>query len=348
MNSDFERSDFYKEYSLDTELRASIRLIEIGLGELQNLNPFDGFYHLPFQLLASGFERLMKCHICYGHHEQEGIFPSFTELKRAGHDLIQLKNTILEKYFQINGIPLLQEDYNYLHDDANINRLIDILSEFGKAARYYNLDIVTESIRPTRNVEEEWKQYENEFYLVDPSLLERLNDSEGTKEAKAIVTGKIVVQLERFIGAISRQFTMGRLGRKAQQYSGAVTEFILNNNKLGTRDYRVITSRYKERKSHKRNLMDRFRTRYNSNYKSKQLTKKEYEEAYSGDWPFYADKVVLESRYSRWYIVTIEGWDYALNGNAKGKYKLENPFDGGVVLPGKDFSKIIQITRDLG
>lgn len=347
MNTEFERSDFYKEYSLDTELRASIRLIEIGLGELQNLNPFDGFYHLPFQLLASGFERLMKCHICYGHHEQEGVFPSFTELKRAGHDLIQLKDTILEKYFQINGIPLLQEDYNYLHDDVKINRLIDILSEFGKAARYYNLDIVTESIRPTRNVEEEWKQYETEFYTADTSLLERLNNSEGTKEAKHIVIGKIVVQLERFIGAICRQFTMGRLGRKAQQYSGAVSEFIFINNKLGIKDYRVITSRYKERKPHKRNLMDRFQTRFNSNYKSRPLTKKEYEKECGGEWPFYADKVVIESRHSRWYIVTIEGRDYALNGNAKGRYKIENPFDGGVVLPGRSFSQLIEIAREL-
>jgi len=57
-------NDILKEFSIDDELRTSIKLIELGFGEFQNLDMTNDFYHLPFQLLSSGFERLMKCHIC--------------------------------------------------------------------------------------------------------------------------------------------------------------------------------------------------------------------------------------------------------------------------------------------
>lgn len=65
-----------KDIYLDEELRTSIRLIELGFGELQNLDMVNDFYFLPFQLLSSGFERLMKCHICLGHHEAHNAYPN--------------------------------------------------------------------------------------------------------------------------------------------------------------------------------------------------------------------------------------------------------------------------------
>lgn len=55
-----------KDIYLVDELQTAVRLIELGLGEFQNLTLENDFYHFPFQLLSSGFERLMKCHICFG------------------------------------------------------------------------------------------------------------------------------------------------------------------------------------------------------------------------------------------------------------------------------------------
>ena len=52
-----------KDLHLYDELLTSFKLIEIGFGEFQNMDMENDFYHLPFQLLSSGFERLMKCHI---------------------------------------------------------------------------------------------------------------------------------------------------------------------------------------------------------------------------------------------------------------------------------------------
>lgn len=347
MGDNYTKLDSYKEFSLDTELRASIRLIEIGLGELQNLSPSNNFYHLPFQLLASGFERLMKCHICYGHHEKHESFPSFKELKNAGHDLLELKSSILKDYFQINVIPLLQDDYNYLSSDEDINQLLDILSEFGKAARYYNLDIVTESTKPIRNVEEEWKAYETKIILADSTLLRKSVSFEESDEAQQIVTRHIIILLERFVGGLARQFTMGKLGKKAQQHSYVIFRYIsMYNDKLGITDYRkgITTYTSKERKSHKRNIIDALNRKFNSDYKHKKVLKREFE----GEWPFYVDSVIIECRKSHWCIVTIDGRDYALNGSAKSRYKLENPHDGGVAIPGVGIGNLISITLELG
>lgn len=347
MMEDFNKLDIYKEFSLDTELRASIRLIEIGLGELQNLSPINDFYHLPFQLLASGFERLMKCHICYGHHEKHESFPSFKELKNAGHDLLELKASILNDYFKTNEIDLLQVDFDFLSSDQDINQLLDILSEFGKAARYYNLDIVTESTKPTRNVEEEWKAYETKIILTDSELLRKSLSIDESDEVQQIITRQIVILLERFVSSLSRQFTLGRLGKKAQQHSYVIFKYIgMTNEKLGITDYRkgITTYTSRERKSHKRNILDALKRKFKSNYKHKKITRNEF----NGEWPFYVDSIIIECRKSHWCIVTIDGRDYALNGSAKSRYKLENPHEGGVAIPGVGIGNFISMALELG
>lgn len=45
------------------ELETSRELLKSGFGHLQEIDMSNTFYHLPHQLLASGFERLMKCYI---------------------------------------------------------------------------------------------------------------------------------------------------------------------------------------------------------------------------------------------------------------------------------------------
>ena len=88
-------NDLEKFLSLDDELRTSCRLIELGLGELQCISMSKDFYHLPFQLISSGLERLMKCYICLTFEAKEGKFPTHQYLsKHFSHDLTKLKKNI--------------------------------------------------------------------------------------------------------------------------------------------------------------------------------------------------------------------------------------------------------------
>ena len=64
-----------KKLHLIDELTSASKLIEIGFGELQNLDTTNDFLFIPLQLISSGLERLMKCHICLGHLEKNGKYP---------------------------------------------------------------------------------------------------------------------------------------------------------------------------------------------------------------------------------------------------------------------------------
>ena len=154
------KEEVLKDLHLHEELQSAVRLVELGFGEFQNLEMINDFYYLPFQLLSSGFERLMKCHICLGYYEKNGTYPDSRYLKncggKGGHDLKDLKKAILESFFSIHEIPALHDDFNLLKNDEDLEQLIYLLSEFGKYARYYNLDVVTSATAMSIDVKTLW------------------------------------------------------------------------------------------------------------------------------------------------------------------------------------------------
>lgn len=46
--------------ALVDELESATKLVGLGVAELHELSLANGFYHLPFQLLAQGLERFLK------------------------------------------------------------------------------------------------------------------------------------------------------------------------------------------------------------------------------------------------------------------------------------------------
>jgi hypothetical protein len=345
------KQKIHKDLYLYEELLTSEKLIELGFGEFQSLTLGNDFYYLPFQLLSSGFERLMKCHICLGYLEQNNKYPDSRYLKkcggRGGHDLLELRKTLLSVYFATHNIPALTEDIDFLSNDKDLDQLIYLLSEFGKYARYYNLDVVTSAAKPSINVKQLWEEYENNLVYSNPQLLKKLGDIELGKEVVDYINRQILIKLEKFARAICRQFTMGQLGKQALQYSGVLHPFILiKDDELGNRNYRTETTRYKTKKKkvHTRTLIDEIQRKTNKRYRHIDIKKEDFDE----DWPFYHERVTIECREKHWCIVTIDNKDYALNGSAQGRYKLESVHDAGMAILGKSLSPFIQIALDLG
>lgn len=339
-----------KDLYLHDELTASIKLIKLGFGEFQNLDSVNDFYHLPFQLLSSGLERLMKCFICLGFYEKNGNYPESKYLKkcggRNGHDLIELKNHILSEYFKNNKIPALISDEKFIYENNDLKELIYLLSEFGKYARYHNLDIISSATKPSIDVKKLWEEYETNIVLADTNLLNKLYDLEYEKEVHIYVTQFIISKLETFVRGISRQFTLGKLGQKAQQFSSVYYDFImLTDEKIGTIDYRKNTTRHKqiEKKLHKRTTIDNLNRKFNSDIKYKQIQKNNY----NGEWPFYSDKIIIECRQKYWCTIEIDGNDYALNGSAADRYKLESITDSGMTILGKSIGPFINMALEL-
>ncbi|OEK09040.1 hypothetical protein A8C32_14215 [Flavivirga aquatica] len=339
-----------KDLYLHDELTTSFKLIKLGFGEFQNLDSINDFYHLPFQLLSSGLERLMKCFICLGYYEIHKEYPDSKYLKkcggRNGHDLNELKNNILTNYFENRKIPALKIDEKFLREDSDLKELIYLLSEFGKYARYHNLDIITSASKPSIDVKRLWEKYETDIVLADTNLLEKLSDFEYEKEVHSYVTQFIISKLEIFVRAISRQFTIGQLGEKAQQFSPVYYDFILlKDDKIGTIDYRKQTTRFKqkEKKTHKRTAIDNLNRKINPDIKFKKISKKDFH----GEWPFYAEEVIIECRQKYWCTIEIDGIDYALNGSASDRYKLDSVADAGMSIRGKSIGPFIDMALEL-
>jgi len=340
-----DRESLLKDIALLDEVESSIKLIKLGLGELQNIMPANNFYYLPFQLLSSGFERFMKCYICLAFQNEEGVFPSYKYLKNIGHDLLKLLAEINVKYFTVDNRPILSEDKFFLVDDELIE-LLGILSEFGKMARYYNLDVITGNAQNGINPKDEWQKFESEILEIHPHLYKKLMNFEDSHEVFSLISTYIIKIFERFMAAFSRQWMFGFIGERAKQLSLSLFDFgMIYEKNLGITDYRKITTKYQQtpKSAYKRTSKDEFDRNFNKNFKSKKILKTEYQ----SEWPFYSDEIIIECRYKHWCIVSIEGYDYALNGSAKGRYKLDNPYEGGVSIPGKPFTDFIKITLEL-
>ena len=331
--------DAFKHICLLEELKVSNELIIYGFGELQEINFSNDAYHLPQQLLASGFERLMKCYICLVYEARHNNYPDTQFLKNLSHDLTNIKQTIINEYFSTNGIPLLESDYDYIKNDEILDRIVGVLSEFGIQGRYYNLNIVTGYNQTLIDPKDKWEQIESD--LEDPTPY--INSMEAMfRDYYPKVNSKIIATLERFARAISMQFTLGKHGPRLQQCVSYLDDFIkLHDNNFGQTDYRRSVKAFQKKKEtwNKRNKQQVL----NSGFPSKLISK----EQYNGEWPFRADEVVLECRNKLFCLINIEGYDFALNGAAMGYFNYPDPHEAGIAFIGKSIGPFIDMALNL-
>lgn len=325
-----------KYFALLEEFETSDKLIKLGFGELQNINLDNDFYFLPFQLLSQGFERFMKAYVCLGHFHKHGKLPNYKYLKKLGHDLEKMLNEIIENYYIDFNRPQFDLDNDFIQSDSGLKKLLFILSEFGKLARYHNFDLITDNTKIGVDTKKLWEEYENT--ILDENDYEKLMDFDLSHEVYQKITHHIIIVFEKFVSALSRQFIFKCLGQKGLQIS-AIKAFefaLLYDKDFGKKDYRKQTTKYKEtpKKVYKRTIIDEVQREVNPEYKSKKIRKAEYE----GEWPFYVEEVIIECRQKNWCIVTIEGFDYALNGSAQGRYKLETPHEAGMAILGRSYA----------
>lgn len=330
-------SDTLRTICLTEELSTARSLITSGFGELQEIQMDNDIYHLPHQFLASGFERLMKCYICLVHEAKNGQYPDNKFLRKLSHDLIKLKQKIIDDYFKSNGNHLLCGDLEYLKSDNLLNKIFMVLSEFGQKARYYNLDIVTGSNRPPIDPKGEWEELEKEIEDPMPYSLDALQ-----RDYYPRLNSKIIAELERFCRSISRQFSFGVHGGQLIQLSSIISEFTyLHDDDLGTKDYRKTVN-----KAVRQEDIWEKRTRaeiVNGNWPYEIVSRDHFQ----GDWPFRCDEVIVESRERLFQIINICGYDFALTGATKSRFGYPYPHDTGVAIIGKSIRPFIDIAFSL-
>lgn len=231
---------------LGEELLNAVRLLKTALRELSGMNGATDFFHLPILLLASGFERFMKIVICCHHLNVSGEFPgrSIFPKGKSGHDLIWLLDYITCKCFPqsyVSQIPAARADIEFLRVDEKLRRIVQILSDFGQSARYYNLNVVLGESDPGPSPDDEWQRLEVEILQENSHWAERLADPSHSEEIHQQINTQLTIHCEKLARSLSRLFTIGGLGELAKQISSHAHHFLfLTDKQLGITDYKTI------------------------------------------------------------------------------------------------------------
>ncbi|HMM52867.1 MAG TPA: hypothetical protein PKD87_14805 [Burkholderiaceae bacterium] len=234
-------NETYRKISIELELERAIKYLRLGLAEVQRITPENDFYDPVFIYLSGGLERLFKIMLCLNHLEIHGRLPNSNEIwqNRNGHDLLFLKHKV-EKFCVDIKIPFASQDYDLIVNNDFINRICKTLSEFGKRSRYFNLDAIL-GVEQEFDSKISWEKLETEinieiygnekFYqlLSDPKQLEKLY-TDSNRE--------IVVRLERFLRALTRQFIFGNFYKDSKTFVFQIEDFTdIKDNQLGLTDY---------------------------------------------------------------------------------------------------------------
>jgi hypothetical protein len=178
--------------------------------------------------------------LCLGYKEKRGKFPDRKQLlgNHNGHDIEYLKNEVEKICIPVER-PFAQLDFELITSDALINRICRTLSEYGKNGRYFNLDSVLGKSQDF-DAQHEWEQIENHVlknHFGEQKLYSMLK---GVTLDKLYETSNkiLVIKLEQFIRALTRQFIFGTFSTESKQYISIIKNFSqLDDKDLGRTDY---------------------------------------------------------------------------------------------------------------
>ena len=335
--------ELVKFVCLFEELESSRDLIKSGFGHLQEIDMGNAFYHLPHQLMASGLERFMKCYVLLVYDGRHGSYPDNTYVKRLGHDLQKLLTLICSDFYGGTERAWVQRELHFVTTDAVLQDCIRILSLFGQKARYYNLDVVSGVDNPPIDPKAEWTALESSVEDAAPFLT---NQEALHRDYYPRVHSRLIARIERLVRALAMQFTLGEhedrngtIGRLSSVYTAFRN---IRDEEFGATDYRRSVHIVRDRDE--KNWIERSdQDIEDGGYPIRAVTRDEFE----GDWPFRADRVVVERRNKIFYIVNIEGFAFALNGAARSRFNIPDPHGAGVAVLGKSVSNFINIASTL-
>lgn len=231
------------ENALMEEVDVSISFIDVGLTSLERL-AIDDFVHLPIVLLSNGFERLLKMIICLDYREQNGEFPNASGFRKKikTHDikdLLQRVVNISKRWKYEKKSAETKEDMDFLENDAELQSIVKLLTEYGISSRYYNINIIIG---------------EKNSYGKPSEILENyyLDFEEKLHWEKKVTTGNITSfrenitrLLQQFRRALCRMFIWGKLGKtgKGIGESNILVDIInLRDEELGQEKHRFCES----------------------------------------------------------------------------------------------------------
>lgn len=232
--------------ALVNELMTAIGLLKHGLAGLQAIDAANDFYQLPLLLLANGSERLCKCVLILKHQKDTGQFPNQATLKKWGHNVKVLTDTILKECYLDEYLKrqVAVDDQRFLSSDLVLREAISCLSHFGSGGRYHDLDIISGKAPSGESPESAWQRLEMAIVQRDSDLTAMLSDPRAGNRLYTIINLRLQVTLERYFRALCHLFTLSPISEEGRRFTGAIGDFLfLRDDQLGTRDYGQLLRR---------------------------------------------------------------------------------------------------------
>ena len=203
------------------------------------LGTANDFIHLPLQLLAQGFERLLKLTYALAWMKQHGHLPDTRTFRQFGHRVDRLTDelvTLVATQLEYASRPAVQDDLDFLRSDPLLRSHLQLLSAFGTWSRYYHFEEFLGAVHGDEaDPELTWDRIEMEILASVEGGLALLQHPGRADEVQRLLSEQITSVLERFARAITRMWTLGALHPEAQRLTGIIGDFLfLHDRDLGT------------------------------------------------------------------------------------------------------------------
>ena len=223
-----------KAFATIEEVGAAIILIKKGLIEILNMKSHKSsvYKHIPLLLLSNGFERLLKCILIFQYFKVNYVFPTeignFFKEYRNGHGLDLMLNEVIriaKSSETMMSIPLSRREIEYLENEAMIEELFKIFSDYAISGRYYHIDIITKQDFPKENPILAFEKFREDIYTqLNYSINEFWENSDKLNEQNIYIIARITK-------ALCLCFTHADFGYVASMHSDEVFEFTLLDEK---------------------------------------------------------------------------------------------------------------------
>lgn len=317
--------------AIQAELDTISLLFVRGLQELQTMDMNYGSYFMPSQTLSQGLERMMKVILFLSGNIREG------QLKRKfSHNLKMLWEELTNKRI-VEPIP-----------DPYFEIILSILSEFGHNARYYYISIL-DGNPVSFNPQDEWEKLESRFLNEDPQRYKMLTNGDDAQRLIKEMVKRLQIPIEMLVNRLSRAIVYYQIREDVWSVPSVIKAFAnMSEDSFGNNTYKewphcleIIA------KPHKRTWIDCI-IRVFHPFRKYQII---FKINYAGNWPFRdVEKVKIEKRmYKRipLHIITINGYDYALDGRTASLLHIAGIQDTGIAVVGISTQPFLNLAMGL-
>ena len=177
--------------------------------------------------------------------DAEERFLTEGELRQFGHNLIELRNAIVERcYDEDSGLTeIVQGDKDFLLNDPVFTQLLNLISDFALKDRYIYMNGISDPGPEQKWLSSGWESLENKIIdrARNAGIIRDFSASDLTTidEEIAYATRQIVICVEKYLRALAKIVTLSGFSSEAKSLGGDFLEFITLDDRLGTKQYEI-------------------------------------------------------------------------------------------------------------